>query len=250
MFNIKSVTIPTPCHQSWQQMEQNQQGRHCSHCSKTVVDFSKMTANEILIHLNDSTNVCGRFGEFQLTDINRRLEDENLAGKNHWKKWLVAAGLLGTTILNRVSAQTIPPKAVVTQQNQPAKPITEPYITGKIATNMPFIINGHIIAKDDLLPIPGAPVRIKGTNTGVVTDKNGDFTLTTFSPAATLVVAYIGYQSQEITVNNLSAKPVSVALTLSASFMGEVVIVKRPFFTRVYNRFIRYPVKRLFRKHR
>jgi hypothetical protein len=250
MFNIKSVTIPTPCHQSWQQMEQNEQGRHCQQCSKTVVDFSKMTADEILAHLNNSANVCGRFGEFQLTGINSRLDNKDLAGKNYSKKWLVAAGLLGTSFLNKASAQTMPPKAVVTQQNQLVTPIGETPIMGKIAMNTPFTINGHIVAKDDLLPIPGAPVRIKGTNIGVVTDKNGDFSLTTFSPTTTLVVGYIGYQSQEITVNNVSAKPVSVALTLSTSVMGEIVIVKRPLFTRVYNRFIRYPIKKLFTRPR
>jgi hypothetical protein len=58
---------------------------------------------------------------------------------------------------------------------------------------------GKVIGSDDKLPVIGASVRIQGSTTGAVTDVNGEFTLT-LSPGQTLVVSYIGYQSQEVKV--------------------------------------------------
>ncbi len=50
--------------------------------------------------------------------------------------------------------------------------------------------------------IPGASIKIKGTNTGAVTDINGKFKLTIPNEKTILVVSFIGYSSQEITVGD------------------------------------------------
>ena len=55
---------------------------------------------------------------------------------------------------------------------------------------------GKVIGADDKLPVVGASVRIKGTNTGAVTDVNGDFTLT-LSAGQVIEISYIGYITQE-----------------------------------------------------
>ncbi|NII28240.1 T9SS type A sorting domain-containing protein [Pseudoflavitalea sp. X16] len=61
------VTIPEPCHENWQQMTPNEQGRHCMSCQKTVVDFTLMSDQEILNHISRaSSSVCGRFNNDQL----------------------------------------------------------------------------------------------------------------------------------------------------------------------------------------
>ncbi|MGV2481904.1 UNVERIFIED_CONTAM: carboxypeptidase-like regulatory domain-containing protein, partial [Salmonella enterica subsp. enterica serovar Weltevreden] len=46
-------------------------------------------------------------------------------------------------------------------------------------------------------PIPGASVKVKGTNNGVVRDQNGRFALTAESKDI-LVFSYIGYTSVEL----------------------------------------------------
>src|ERR1700742_1184564 len=68
---------------------------------------------------------------------------------------------------------------------------------------------GKIIGSDGKLPVVGASVRIKGTNTGVVTDINGDFTLT-LSAGNVLVVSYIGFQTQEVTVTGTAFITISL----------------------------------------
>ena len=80
---------------------------------------------------------------------------------------------------------------------------------------------GKVIGADDKLPVVGASIRIKGTNTGAVTDVNGDFTLA-LSPGNVLVVSYIGYVTQEITVR--SGDFITISLQPSASTLNEVVV--------------------------
>jgi len=80
---------------------------------------------------------------------------------------------------------------------------------------------GKVIGADDKLPVVGASVRIKGTNTGAVTDVNGDFTLS-LSAGNVLVVSYIGYQTQEVTVKG--GEFLTISLAPSASTLNEVVV--------------------------
>src|ERR1700761_1057779 len=80
---------------------------------------------------------------------------------------------------------------------------------------------GKVIGGDDKLPVVGASVRIKGTNTGAVTDVNGEFSLQ-LSTGNVLVVSYIGYQSQEVTVRGESIG--TITLAPAASTLNEVVV--------------------------
>ncbi len=250
MDNLKHINISAPCHQSWQQMNPNGQGRHCLQCSKTVVDFSKMTGDEIIGYLATKTNVCGRFGEHQLTTINRQLDDQNLAGTNRWKKLLVAASILGTAILNRASAQTSPANPVATQQNPVKRPVAEPFELGKVmvidSAKKSREITGRVIGADDKLPLPGVSIGIKGTLVGTVSDNDGCFTIRVPWASPVLVARYIGYNTQEVSVQTAINQPVSISLALSPTIMGDIVIIKRPFYTRWYNRLIRRPVHKLF----
>lgn len=72
-------------------------------------------------------------------------------------------------------------------------------------------------------PVPGASVLVKGTTTqGTITDANGKYTIQVGSDAV-LVFSFIGYQSQEISVNNQTT--INVQLQEQAYNVGEVVVV-------------------------
>jgi hypothetical protein len=61
------LSIPKPCHENWDKMTQQEQGRHCSKCDKIVVDFVNMSDDELLNYFsNTKGNVCGRMHEDQL----------------------------------------------------------------------------------------------------------------------------------------------------------------------------------------
>lgn len=78
-------------------------------------------------------------------------------------------------------------------------------ITGKIATEAlagdPVKVTGQVI--DDLNgPVIGASVLIKGTNTGTITDRNGNFTLEA-SQDAVLVFSFPAMKSKEVAVKDV-----------------------------------------------
>ncbi len=60
--NIK-ICIPKPCNENWASMTPDEQGRFCSVCAKSVVDFTTMNIQEAQTYLQEHKNekVCGRF---------------------------------------------------------------------------------------------------------------------------------------------------------------------------------------------
>ena len=71
--------------------------------------------------------------------------------------------------------------------------------------------------------LSGASVRVKGTNTGTSTDSSGAFTITA-GPAATLVVSYVGYAAQELTLRQNQTE-VEITLQASGAQLNEVVVI-------------------------
>jgi hypothetical protein len=65
------ISIPKPCHEKWNEMLPEQQGRHCLACCKTVVDFTSWEADDILVYLQqkNSEKVCGRFNQDQVMEM-------------------------------------------------------------------------------------------------------------------------------------------------------------------------------------
>lgn len=75
---------------------------------------------------------------------------------------------------------------------------------------------------DAMGPVIGANVLEKGTTNGVITDIDGNFTLNV-QPGATIVVSFIGYQTQEIVVGNQTN--FRIQLKEDAELLDEVVVV-------------------------
>lgn len=71
-------------------------------------------------------------------------------------------------------------------------------------------------------PLSGVSVALKGTSIGTTTDNNGSFTLIV-PEKGTLVISYIGYQSQEVKVNSQSV--IEIKLVASHKVMDEVVVI-------------------------
>ncbi len=68
---VNLMKIEKPCTEDFSAMQKNNLGRHCSSCNKTVVDFTKMSTNDIKTHLaSASGEVCGRFKSLQLEQKN------------------------------------------------------------------------------------------------------------------------------------------------------------------------------------
>jgi hypothetical protein len=96
------ISIPTPCHQDWGAMSPNEQGRHCTSCAKTVVDFTGMTDDEVKYFFinKKEEKVCGRFKNEQLQRIMIELPHNIFyIPMPGWKKFLVASLLVFSSTL-------------------------------------------------------------------------------------------------------------------------------------------------------
>jgi TonB-linked SusC/RagA family outer membrane protein len=79
------------------------------------------------------------------------------------------------------------------------------------------------IVKDSKgLPLPGVSVKLKGTQTGTVTDINGKYAITFPGAKSVIVFSYLGAQSKEMTVG--TSTTIDVTLDDNATDLNEVVV--------------------------
>lgn len=71
-------------------------------------------------------------------------------------------------------------------------------------------------------PLPGAAVLVKGTNTGTITDLEGNFSVDVNSDAI-LVISYLGYTPKEVSVAGQSF--LTIQLEPESSQLNEIVVV-------------------------
>ncbi|GAB3653730.1 TonB-dependent receptor [Echinicola sediminis] len=84
-------------------------------------------------------------------------------------------------------------------------------------------ISGVVKDASDGQTIPGVNIMVKGTQNGTVTDLDGAFQLSLEDNAATLVVSFVGYLSQEVSLGNQSY--LDIYLEQDVQSLDEVVVV-------------------------
>jgi TonB-linked SusC/RagA family outer membrane protein len=72
-------------------------------------------------------------------------------------------------------------------------------------------------------PLSGASIKVKGTNNSVSSDINGEFTLKNVEPDAVLVVSFLSFVTQEISVGN--TRTFNIQLKASSSNLDELVVI-------------------------
>ena len=69
----------------------------------------------------------------------------------------------------------------------------------------------------------GANVTVRGTTNGIITDIDGNYTLSGVKPSSVLVFSFIGYKTQEIPCSG--RQEINVVLSEDAQALDEVVVV-------------------------
>lgn len=77
--------------------------------------------------------------------------------------------------------------------------------------------------EDEMGPVAGASISIKGTSNGTITDMDGKFELDGVQKGNVLVISFVGLQTQEITWNGQSS--IKVKLLSDTQDLDEVVVV-------------------------
>ncbi|WP_289621362.1 TonB-dependent receptor [Bacteroides congonensis] len=85
-------------------------------------------------------------------------------------------------------------------------------------------IKGTVTDKRLNEPIIGASVLVEGTSNGTITDMDGNFSLKNISKGNVLVVSYIGYQPQCLTIDG-NQTTFRIMLTEDTQTLDEVVVV-------------------------
>jgi hypothetical protein len=114
MINGIKITIPEPCSQNWQNLTIVEKGRFCASCEKVVIDFRKMSNNELLDYFkNHQGNVCGNFNPIQTDRLILPLE--NASKTSRFAKFF--ASILGIFLSFNAKSQSV--------DSTQRKPLTE-----------------------------------------------------------------------------------------------------------------------------
>ena len=101
------------------------------------------------------------------------------------------------------------------------------FLSMTLACSIPAIAQsgvGGTVADTDGQILPGASVVIKGSAKGTVADENGNFHLDTDEFPLTLEVSYLGFITEEVTVN-AENNNLKIELRYDTNYMDEVVVI-------------------------
>jgi TonB-linked SusC/RagA family outer membrane protein len=99
----------------------------------------------------------------------------------------------------------------------------KPTIGDKISALFTAIdVSGRVLDEKNE-PLIGAIVKVKGTNKATTTNSKGDFEFKGVDESALLVVSFIGYLQQEVSVNQSS--PITIRLAVNQQQLEEVSVI-------------------------
>lgn len=203
-----SISISKPCSEKFSTFEKTGHGGFCNSCEKEVIDFRKMTNNQVLHFVqNSEDNVCGNFKTSQL---NRIMETSKPIQQTKFKFLRIAAiAMLSLTSLHHIQAQDKKPVTEVVQKAE--NKVQDKFLAG--------------VVTDESGPLAGANIILKGTKIGTTTDFDGKFKFPrVLNEGDVLIVSYIGYKPQKIVIKK-DQKILKVALTGDDIYlMGEVEV--------------------------
>lgn len=216
---IKQICIPNPCTQNWGDMDIADKGRFCQSCQKNVTDFTKLSNEQILASLTLSGNTCGRITATQLKILNASIITPE-PSRFSWRKFSIAAVVVSVLSLFRAEAKVITPKVAQYQNFSFNK--TE---AGNAVIDDQRTVTGKVVDENNE-PLPGATIRIKGTQQGAITAVDGSFSIKVpVGKKVKLQIVYIGYESMEIKVRPRDDSKLSLKLKMSSVMLGGMGVV-------------------------
>jgi CarboxypepD_reg-like domain len=249
------LSIPTPCHENWDNMTPVQQGKFCDSCQKQVIDFSNMSDREIATFFKKPStgSVCGRFMQDQLdksieipkkripwvkyffqislpvflASLKTSAQSNEIMGKP--KAGVCSREIKGqTSLLNAIQKNILSDTIPIPKENGFIKQYESVFIgtVGMISVDKQRInkamIKGRIIDENGN-GIANATVMIKETKFGIAADENGFFSIKLKSGLRNLIVSSAGFETKEIDVKLGEFKNLIVQLD-AVQMLGEVVV--------------------------
>jgi len=193
--------IPEPCLEEWHEMRPDGDGRYCTHCAKTVTDFTHMTDAEIIAMLQSREGkLCGRVRNDQL---NRPLLAEPAARSANKLRELLAAFLL-LIGAGKSGAGPLPPVVATTQQPVNHGPYFEIAGDGDDTAHQTFL-NGQVLDSVQHEAVSFAIVNNKTRKTNVQANVDGFFKIAA-SPGDVIYIQGLAYEGQTFVVRDANPK--------------------------------------------
>jgi CarboxypepD_reg-like domain len=241
------------CNQLWEDMVPTNVGRTCKKCSRTIVDFTRKTNEEIArIHVDSVTGVCGYYKSEQVKPRNRHIKSLRFSGL----RTVLLTGISYLTIVQTADGKQ--KSSVTPKQEQRSKLIVDSEqirlndnatSSLTVADSVVKKVTGTVIFKSDGSRAPGVVVIIQGTTIGTTTDAVGQFTLWLTDIPDTVkkvkvIAHFIGYIREEKEISTTENSNVEILLDEDISLLTDFIIVaKVPWYKKIWR-----GIKRPFRK--
>ena len=214
MNNAIKLDIKSPCSENFNTFKPTANGGFCNSCQHEVVDFTKMSSEEIITYFNtkNTTNTCGRFKNTQLSTINAVPKRSRLS-------WMTGFGLACLSLFSFGTTQA---------QEKNTDNTTNSIKSTTVERNI--TVKGTIVDQDGL-PLPSATILLVGTNKGTTTDFDGHFEFPEkLKKGDMLSISYVGYESKKVKIDSDSTDTniqLNVDMSLdSCVIMGKVATKK------------------------
>lgn len=224
------IQISNPCHEEWEGMQADSNGKFCGSCQKSVVDFTHFTDAALKQWFNQNQGEsCGRFKPEQLDRLILVKENYTLS---RFKPSLIAASLLAFLSFPKLGNANIS-SSYPTFQTDNKKSLKDDVLKENAEDDF-VTIQGKVIDGDDKLPIIGAVIMIKGSKIKTVTDRNGKFEFRLyrkeFKNKIFLDLRYIGYEIKQVKVKLGKDEVIFIKMKMDSYVLGGLAIIKQPTF--------------------
>ena len=169
------------------------------------MNYENKTLKEVLNEIENSSEFIFFYLD-KSVDLNRKV---SINVKNQKIETILSQLFSGTENNYSISDRQI----IISQKGTPINTETNQKDTRTISGTV----------RDNLGPVTGANIVIKGTTNGTISDLDGKFTLENVPANAILQISYIGYLPQEITINSQSFY--NIMLKEDSQSLDEVVVV-------------------------
>jgi len=230
------LKIEKPCSENVSAMPRHDVGLYCSHCEKNVIDFSKLSDDEVIRIVEKlDGKVCGRLTKKQLERIFVATQNKKVSPRLN----TILAGLFALGMLESQdsSAKEVAKTQVVLQHNfLDENNVAEQKMFEQIKPaddSTKNIIRGKVVENGTNSPVRFISVTIKNSTISTTTDTAGNFKIhvpdNLMSDTITLQVYSIGYEMKEtkIAKSKLSDK-LTIGVAQEQMIMGDMIYTPPP----------------------
>lgn len=226
------LSIDKPCEKEWNSMSQSDVGRFCSHCSKSVVDFTQLTDSQVIKILDqNSGKLCGRLTQEQLNRTIQIYEPKNTA-----RLYKILAGFFLFGISKNslaINLKKVDRGTVSIIDNKLTNTYLSKIISDLAKDSLKNVVQGLVIDSETKMPLAFASVFIKDKKIGTSTDMYGKFSLVIPDSLLTkkiyLDIRYVEYEPITVLIykKDLPITNNTFFVKAQRQILGEVVIVSK-----------------------